>query len=67
MRRCVFDYVTPQQVYRQTGSITYHHREWSKLTAKVTVTMRWWCGTVARTSVLADKLSLSHARPSADG
>ena len=27
----------------------------------------WWRGTVARRSVLAGELSLSHARPSADG
>jgi len=27
----------------------------------------WWRGTVARTSVLVNELSLSHARPSADG
>jgi len=27
----------------------------------------WWRGTVARTSILAGELSLSHARPSADG
>jgi len=27
----------------------------------------WWHGTVARTSVLAGELSLSHAQPSADG
>ena len=27
----------------------------------------WWLGTMARTSVLVGELSLSHARPSADG
>ena len=27
----------------------------------------WWRGTVARMSVLAGKLSLSHTQPSADG
>jgi len=46
------------------GHYMKSHATWDH---SVTCHPSWWHSTVARTSVLAGELSLSHARPSADG